>query len=524
MLHRRPRGGGDEVGARSTEAFVASPVSPPPVPSAAKPRVVVPLRNTLRPCLGAIALVGVILTVGTLLDPRSPPVEDAKADASHRYRESATFSPDAAFQPKPVSAQYRRMVFATMPPDPQCIAASKAAVAAVEEFDDVDSFLLPRANVTRSIRVRCFVSAPGTVPSAGDTACERDLLGLPWPIASVTSIALARGGEPVSTARTARESREREAEAMQASRLHDTSPSPALPYAPSMLPDYLGSREYVERHRFWRHAGRAGVVENERPKLFIDVGPNGGFHSLVASLYGFDVLALEPIPAAAEALREAICLNSYITSRITIANFTLGIKDATCELPFSSSAIDHSCYSTLSLPYRVLHTPGSSMEPLRIRHRPLDSLHLPYITVIKVDTGYRTLAVLMGMESTLRYGGIEDQSAIVEDEDANGMPHGRNANGPRAHYPVTLILIRVPLSEVRLVVEFLWDVGMAVFWRDLDYGALDTVAAVKDAVARASGAGGETTGMHLYARPKERVDVPDHVAALRATAMATAGR
>jgi FkbM family methyltransferase len=476
-------------------------------------RAVVPLWSTLKPTLISALLSFVII--------------------GSAWCATTTTSPTGA--PGVTSRKYRQQVFAADDPRVSaCRLQTAASLAAVADLRGLHSFVLPAVNFTRGVRVRCWAGTAEAEPSPGDTSCERDVLGLPWPLPSLADIVAARGHGPVSFAMPTDDPfRVHTSSETASTRRSSVAQTASLELGPTAVPDYLSSRETVERYRF----ARASLGESTRPKLFVDVGPNGGYHTIVASLYGFDVLALEPLPSAAAALREAQCLNPFASpGGVTIVNFTAGVVEGECMLPTSSEVRGHpglglsvhACYSTLSLPDQMLRSP-STQSRVTVQHRRLDDLHLPYVTVVKVDVGFRSLAVLQGMERTLRYGGVEDPSAVAGSTSDGGERFGAEDDAQRqslehtsdeglTRVPVTVVLIRVPLSEVASIVEFLWSTGNLVFWKDIGRGAIDTPDTLRDFVAVRQRQGHVATGVHLFARPKERVDVQDHLAALRASA------
>lgn len=245
-------------------------------------------------------------------------------------------------------------------------------------------FLLPTTNETHGVRTRCFVDGR----DASSYACERDLLGFVLPVWSQELIADRRSGKPLSAA----------ADWVRIDDSGDISLDAAAPSTPRLraqdtrsltsMPDYLATREFLERHRFWRTAGREGLRELERPKVFLDIGPNGGYHTVVASMYGFEVIAFEPVPIAAAALQEAMCLHDYLSNKVTVANFTPGLRDEECMTSsrsrgshgHSGGELNASCYSTFSIP-------EAAYRGVRVRHRPIDQLNIPFVSVVKIDAG-----------------------------------------------------------------------------------------------------------------------------------------
>jgi FkbM family methyltransferase len=65
-------------------------------------------------------------------------------------------------------------------------------------------------------------------------------------------------------------------------------------------------------HELFRYLFKSGC--QQRNKLFVDVGANAGFYSLVAGVYGCQVLMFDPQPLCVDLIQQNLCLNekSYL--------------------------------------------------------------------------------------------------------------------------------------------------------------------------------------------------------------------
>lgn len=103
----------------------------------------------------------------------------------------------------------------------------------------------------------------------------------------------------------------------------------------------------IRRNMFWDKPKSRAIVhelqlyQNERPHLaesdivFIDIGANVGWFSMLAASKGFRVVAFEPLPSNELAMRMSICLNN-LTDRVIL--FNKGLSSAKRECPLFSDA------------------------------------------------------------------------------------------------------------------------------------------------------------------------------------------
>jgi FkbM family methyltransferase len=69
--------------------------------------------------------------------------------------------------------------------------------------------------------------------------------------------------------------------------------------------------------------------------LFLDIGGNLGYYSLLFASIGYSVFTIEAMPSNAEAIERSLCLNPSFMKRVTLVNSALGTpkqKDLKCTI------------------------------------------------------------------------------------------------------------------------------------------------------------------------------------------------
>lgn len=144
--------------------------------------------------------------------------------------------------------------------------------------------------------------------------------------------------------------------------------------------------------------------------LFLDVGANIGYHTLVAASRGAAVHAFEPVPRLADRVRRNAALNQ-LESQIHVVDAAVSNRSGTSHLYVAARADDGS-HSLLQ------GVKASSVETIPVRLTTLDvhladAARLP--TVVKIDVEGCEALVLDGASETL--GGVPSSCWIVETGD-----------------------------------------------------------------------------------------------------------
>lgn len=221
--------------------------------------------------------------------------------------------------------------------------------------------------------------------------------------------------------------------------------------------------------------------DNTHMKVYLDVGAHGGYHSLYAARMGYQVVAVEPLPGPRALLRFNLCMNDFLASSITtVSHFALGHANYSCCLRRTNAG---ECYSSLSISNNsMLHATGEATthaplieekfsdddRALRakcaarggefVRYRILDDFRIPFLNLVKIDAGYKTLQALAGASATL---------AQRYDERMNV-------------YLLGFVLVRVPLVQVEDVIFYLWNSGFNVFATNFLADQISTLAQLEE--------------------------------------------
>jgi FkbM family methyltransferase len=125
--------------------------------------------------------------------------------------------------------------------------------------------------------------------------------------------------------------------------------------------------------------------------LFVDVGANVGTYSvLAAKVSGARVIAFEPIPSAADALRDNVALNA-IGSLVEVRRACAGASRGAVQMTTGEDTTNH-----------VVETPGDLAGTMTVPVEPLDEVLRGLAPLlIKLDVEGYELAVFRGASSVL---------------------------------------------------------------------------------------------------------------------------
>ncbi len=127
----------------------------------------------------------------------------------------------------------------------------------------------------------------------------------------------------------------------------------------------------------------------EPGKCFVDVGANVGGWAFYVAKRGFEVYAFEPGPKAFSQLKDRAA--EY--SNLHPYSYALGDNDRIGRLGFAA-------FDKGGIVDQEINLPGGGTVNVAVRK--LDSLHLPNVGVIKIDTeGYET-PILQGAKETIK--------------------------------------------------------------------------------------------------------------------------
>jgi FkbM family methyltransferase len=133
------------------------------------------------------------------------------------------------------------------------------------------------------------------------------------------------------------------------------------------------------------------LIRETNPPLFIDIGANIGWFSLLCASYGVPCVAFEPIRANAELFRSSVKDNRY-EKLIEVNQVCLGRTHSSVFLNISSTNMG-AC-STRDI--------GGRTGVERCELRRLDSYELARPGILKIDVEESELEVLEGAQETLR--------------------------------------------------------------------------------------------------------------------------
>jgi FkbM family methyltransferase len=120
--------------------------------------------------------------------------------------------------------------------------------------------------------------------------------------------------------------------------------------------------------------------------LFLDIGANLGYYSLLFASIGYDVLAVEAMPNNAQAIRCSLCLNPSFTDRVTLVNTALGSekdKDLICAV--SGDGLSNKGNGRLRCTPDEPTSSASLVVPLTTLDEVLSSQDTTSVDVVKMD-------------------------------------------------------------------------------------------------------------------------------------------
>jgi FkbM family methyltransferase len=139
------------------------------------------------------------------------------------------------------------------------------------------------------------------------------------------------------------------------------------------------------------------------PGVFLDVGANTGFYSLVAVASGpaTSAIAFEPVPAILELLRANLRLNRA-SGRVTVEEVAIGDQSGWATLHLPPPQLDGTVETSASLEPDFKDVVASSFE---VRTSTLDDAWRgrgePPVTMVKVDVEGSEARVLRGAEAVI---------------------------------------------------------------------------------------------------------------------------
>jgi len=154
-------------------------------------------------------------------------------------------------------------------------------------------------------------------------------------------------------------------------------------------------REHYEQNSYEKFSASLASSILRRAKLFVDIGANYGFYSLLAGSQhpDLDIIAVEPTPITCVVLKRNVALlgRSKISVRQLAVSDSIGSRQFNVALASDSCGFfDHPNVGTL----RSIDVETTTVDALLEDREPCPLL-------IKIDTEGNELAVLRGMTSTL---------------------------------------------------------------------------------------------------------------------------
>jgi FkbM family methyltransferase len=148
-------------------------------------------------------------------------------------------------------------------------------------------------------------------------------------------------------------------------------------------------------------------------ELFVDVGANVGTYSvLAAKVSGARVIAFEPIPSAADVLRDNVALNS-IGSLVEVRRACVGASPGTVQMTMGEDTANH-----------VVATPGHLAGTMKVPVETLDDVLRGLAPLlIKLDVEDYELEVFRGASSVLA---SPDLRAVLLEINAVGERRARS--------------------------------------------------------------------------------------------------
>lgn len=154
---------------------------------------------------------------------------------------------------------------------------------------------------------------------------------------------------------------------------------------------------HIKQHKFWEGITTEIILEiirENKSAMFIDIGANIGWFSLVCASYGVKSIAFEPIKTNTKLFKKSIEMNGY-DKMITLHEIALGDEDKFIDLNVTTENMGLCSKRPLSN--------VSYIE--RCKMKRLDDLVSPDLSfIIKIDVEEMELNVLQGMSRLLKSG------------------------------------------------------------------------------------------------------------------------
>lgn len=157
------------------------------------------------------------------------------------------------------------------------------------------------------------------------------------------------------------------------------------------------------------------VMHREYPVL-VDVGAGSGAYTLIASIHKtLQVVAIEPVESVRDVLVRNVELNK-LEDRVSIHSFAAWHKDDTGLIKVPNDKT----LSTLGEPLRF-----NEFESQGVTLKPIDSLGLELVDIMKIDVEGAELMVLEGAVETIKK---HKPFMLIECQDKNTLQFGYKAH------------------------------------------------------------------------------------------------
>jgi len=185
--------------------------------------------------------------------------------------------------------------------------------------------------------------------------------------------------------------------------------------------------------------------------LFVDVGANIGFYTLMAAVRrnDLDVVAFEPAPKLYSRLRDNVAANDF--GSVTCSRLALSDKDGCAQLHFSGSDMTASLNRGF-VEDRMVSTVGDGPSPVIVQCTTLDQYlvgrEVSQPMVMKIDVEGHEAAVLRGASETIARHRPDIVCEVTKDHEQDPFPD-LAAQGYRYYSICDEGLIPVALPHVK---------------------------------------------------------------------------
>jgi FkbM family methyltransferase len=155
-------------------------------------------------------------------------------------------------------------------------------------------------------------------------------------------------------------------------------------------------RDHYERKQYEPHSASLVSSLAKRMALFVDVGANYGFYSLLAANANpsLEIISLEPVPVTCDILRRNVVLNEL--HQVSVQQYAVSNSIGTREFKVSLASDSSGFFD---------HPNVGTLETIEVNTVTIDSIlahRAPCPLLLKIDTEGNELAVLDGMTNTLK--------------------------------------------------------------------------------------------------------------------------